>query len=446
MILLSCFCLFLTCFYGEKALAQETEQATLTMNDAVTIALANKPNLQAYKYAIQASKAQGMQVWSAYLPHVNISTNIGQRTGQQDPQTNITLGAQQLIYSFAGPIQKYKQAEKQTKLVELSLDKDKKAIKYAVEQAFIECWKIQQQQKAVNSLYTATESNFKTSEHAHKLNLLDKNEWLKINADRDSTHGIVDRYFQGVELTQKKLEFFMGQPIDLALKKMDKPLLPTHTKPKHITTLDLSWELPKEFTIKPLRRYYKYAMKYREELKEADQKIAIAKDETTIAQRSNLPSLSALASTGYQSIENKASTISPNRNSFYNLGVQLSWPIFNGLFYDHAAKAAHSNMLKEVILKDNTLQTIKLEIETAYHTLSQAVIALKAKQSERDYVKNNSKLKKLQLQTGDITQSTFNRAIAEEEKVEYEWIELAADAATKERTLAHACGYPPTLS
>ena len=445
MFLLSCFCLFLTCCYGEKALAQEAEQATLTMSDAVAIALANKPSLQSYKYAIQASKAQGMQVWSAYLPQVNVTTNISQSTGQQDPQTNITLGAQQLIYSFAGPIQKYKLAEKQTKLVELALDKDKKAIKYAVEQAFIECWKIQQQQKAINSLYTATESNFKINENAYKLNLLDKNEWLKTTSERDITYGLVDRYFQGVELTQKKLEFFMGQPIDLALKRIDQPLLPTHTKPKHITTLDLSWELPQEFTIKPLRRYYKYAMKYREEFKEADQKIAIAKDETTIAQRSNLPSLSAVAATGYQSIENKSAITSPNR-SFYNLGLQLSWPIFNGLSYDYAAKAAHSTMLKEVILKDNTLQTIKLDIETAYHTLSQAVIVLKAKQSERDYVKNNSKLKKLQLQTGDITQSTLNRAIADEEKVEYEWIELAADAATKERALAYACGYPPTLS
>ncbi len=423
------------------------ENTTLTIEEAVEIAMLNKPSLQAYKHAIEASKARGMQAWSDYLPQVNLTTNIAQGIGQHNPQTTIALGAQQLVYSFAGPIEKYKLAKKQTNIVELTNDKDKKAIKNAVEAAFLDCWKTQKQQASIIALHQSSTTTYKKQAHANKLELLDKNDWLKSNSAHAQNLALVDSYYEGVELVQKKLEFFMGQPIDLALTKIEK----LTEKNQHILAIALEWQEPKEINPLPLTTYYKYAMTNREELKIADKTIGVAKDQTRIAQRSNLPSLSVQASTGYQSRASSSLGIieehigqQPPRN-FYNLGVQVSWPIFNGLLNDYVEKEAHANMIKEMLNKDQAMQDIKISIDTAYYTLTQALITLKANKIDLIYARNNLTLKKLQFKTGDISKVELDEAIEQAERAEYKALDLITDAAIKERNLAFACGYPKEL-
>jgi outer membrane protein TolC len=424
---------------------------TLTLQEAIEIALQNKPNLQAYKHAIEASKAKGMQVWADYLPQVGLTTNISQGLAQGDPQTNITLDAQQLVYTFAGPIEKYKMAKKQTNIVELSSDKDKKAVRNAVEAAFLECWKVQRQQATVLALHQSSTVTYQKQAHANKLQLLDKNEWLKSNTDHAQNLALIDNYYQGVELTQKKLEFFMGQPIDLALTKLEKPTS-TPGKKQHILTLALEWQAPEAIKPLPLTTYYKCAMKSREELKIADKNVGVAKDQVYIAQRSNLPRLDVVASTGYQSRESTAVSVLvgnmgslPARN-FYSFGARVTWPIFNGLLNDYIEKEAHATMLKEILTKDQALQDIKLAVDTAYYALNQTLITIKAKKIDLIYTRNNLKLKKLQFKVGDISKIELDAAVTEWERAEYAWLDLVTDAAIKERNLAFACGYPQELS
>ncbi len=453
MIFLVCFLFFFTHASIECAEpAKNYVPATaLTIKEAVEIALQNKPNLQAYKHAIEASKAKGMQIWADYLPQVNLTTNVAQGLGQNSPQTTIGLGAQQLIYSFAGPIEKYKLAKKQTNIVQLLSDKDKKAVKNAVEIAFLECWKTQQQQTSTLAMHKSSTTTYQKQAHANKLQLLDKSDWLKSNTDHAQNLALVDNYYQSVELSQKKLEFFMGQPIDLTLTKFEKPTTNPAAQKQHIVTLALEWQEPKEIDPLPLITYYKYAMKNREELKIADKSVGIAKDQAHIAQRSILPSASLQASTGYQSqgstpIGTLAGQLGQQApRNFYNVGVQISWPIFNGLLNGYTEKEAHANMLKEMLTKDQAIQDIKFAIDTAYYTLNQALINLKAKKVDLVYTRNNLNLKKIQFKTGDISKVELDAAYTEWERAEYGWLDLVTDAAIKERNLAFACGYPKEL-
>ncbi len=202
----------------------------------------------------------------------------------------------------------------------------------------------------------------------------------------------------------------------------------------------------------PIKTYYKYAMKNREELKIASKNIGIAKDQVYIAQRSNLPRIDIVGATGHQSqiglspcgiIEGPLVQNVPH--NFYNIGVQVSWPIFNGLLNNNIEKEAHATMLKEILNKDHSLQEIKFAIDTAYHTLKQALVSIKAKKIDLVYTRNNIKLKKLQFKTGDISKIELDLALADWERAEYTWIDLIVDAAIKEKNLAFACGYPKEL-
>ncbi len=434
--------------YAQDALLQSepvntTASTPLTITEAVEIAMGNKPNLQTYKYAIEASKAKGMQVWSAYLPHVGMMADIGQKNGGDGLQTQITMDVQQLIYSFAGPIEKYKQAKKQTNIVQLANDKDKKAIRNAVEVAFLECWKVQQQQAYILALHKSSTSTYTKQSYANKLKLLDKSVWLKSESDHAKNLAIVDKYYQGIELAQRKLEFFMGQSIDLAVRNLEKPMADTNNK-QHIVTLALEWKEPKEFKLLPLETYYNYATENSESLKIVDQQIDIAKDQVYIAQRSNLPIISAYGTSGGLISERTGQGAVLPRN-FYNFGLRINWPIFNGLLHDYEEKEAHAILTKEILAKDQSLQDIKLAIETAYYVLKQALVTLEAKKVDLVYTRNNFAMKKQEFTIGVISQIELDAAQTEWEKTEYEWLELAVDAAIKERSLVYACGYPKEL-
>jgi outer membrane protein TolC len=353
------------------------------------------------------------------------------------------MQADQLVYSFAGPIQKFKMAQKETQKLQFICDKDKKFIRHEVETAFLECWKLQQQQDSIQALYKASQSTFAKNEHAHQLKLVNKSDWFKNISDHASNLTTIENYYQDLEISQKKLEFFMGQPIDLALTKLAKPVGEISPKNIPLTTLSLEWSAPQKYSLLPINKCYAYAQKNRDDLRIATKDIEIAQDATYIANRANLPEIKVNASTGYYGQE----TLLPGgTTTAYALGVKVSWNLFNGLLHDFEAKAAHATMLKEILNKEQANQTIIFEVDQAHNALKQIITKLKAKKLDLLCAKNNLMLSKQQLAIGEISKVDYDAAYKEWELKYFEWLALKTDAAIKSRDLAYACGYPKELS
>ena len=122
---LGCCQLFSADEVATKPVKQEPLHYTLTIEEAVDIAMRHKPDLRALKYEIEASRQAAKQKLSGYMPSVTLGASItGQRAAVANsasdfafPQTAIGLSASQLIYSFSGPIEEYKKARKETQRV-----------------------------------------------------------------------------------------------------------------------------------------------------------------------------------------------------------------------------------------------------------------------------------------------------------------------------------------
>lgn len=436
---------------NNKIIMAKQPPTVLTLKEAVEIAILNKPNLQAYKYAIEAAKARGHQAFSEYLPQISLNTRIGQTIGDQSLQTTLNLHTSQLIYSFAGPIEKYKKAKKQTNIQELSYDDAKSDVKFYVEQAFLECWKLQQHNQDILAFHQSNQSTYETAAHANKLQLTDKSTWLSSSADYAKGLTSIDNYYKDLALAQKQLEFFMGQPIDLNLTTLEAPESTSAQKNGHVLTLALAWKEPVDIKVHPLDTYYKYAMKTRDSLKIADKKIGIARDEMHIQQRSNLPSVRLDASAGYQSV--KSTVVGQELLSLgkaaprnrYNVNAVISWPIFNGLLTEYREKEAHADMVREILMKEQVTQEIKIAIDKAYTSLLEAINNLKAEKAQLIFAKNELTLKQQQFKIGQISQVDLDAAITSWEKAHYAWLDKTIEASKKERALAHECGYPKEL-
>ena len=111
------------------------EKTTLDMQEAVQIALQNKPDLKAYQYAIEEGRMRSKQALSGYLPTISMTGNVSQTRGQSNPTSNVDFLVQQLVINFAGPIEQYKRAKKVKEVVEYQNEIDKKNIRHEIGRA-----------------------------------------------------------------------------------------------------------------------------------------------------------------------------------------------------------------------------------------------------------------------------------------------------------------------
>lgn len=425
------------CFFNLLSLQSHTpkKQTTLTIQEAIEIAYQNKPNLLQYKHAIEEARMRSKQALAGYFPSVAFASGFRQTQGEGEMHNTSTITVNQLIYSFAGPIEQYKRARKETEKVRLAEDKDKKEMRHEVELAFIECWKLQQQRAYFNAFHTSSRETFEKAKTSNKVDLLDKTDWLKSNSDYATALSTIDNYYDTAFVGQKKLEFFMGQAINLGIQR--------NQKQPEILFIDLVWDTKKqEKPLKSLDLYYKYALKNRDELKIASKTIDIARDDVSIAQRSRLPVISATASAGHLGQSENAIPRPPRYTN--SLGISMSWNIFDGTSH-FRENEVHATMLKEILNKEHAAQTINFAIQQAFYALNQARMQLKAKNIELSYAHNAHDLAKQKLEIGDISKVEYEIAKSDWEKTYFSWLELKANTAIKERDLYFACGYPEEL-
>lgn len=432
--------------------AQPLIKTTLTMDEAVEIAYQNKPDLKAYKYAIEEYKMKAKEALAGYFPNITLNVDYTQVQKQQTPALNAQLDVNQLVFSFAGPIEYYKQARKATQVVEYANEKDKKIIRNEVEKAFLECWQVQQQQKSIQALYNASTENFARAEHANKVELLDKSTWLKSTSDHALNLATVDNYYEFVEIARQKLEFFMGQPLDLEIEDVRHPKNKISSDKNYKLKVKLikneGSEKDDDVTVlSPLGSYFDYAIKNREELKIALKNSEIAKDSVKIARGSRMPTVNLYMNTGTSKVlQADPDVYIGRRNSFYTVSAQVSWPVFDGLVSYYKENEAHATMLKELLNKDQAAQQAKFDVERTYHTLLSSHTTFKAKNLELKYAKNELKLKNQQFKIGEISKVELEIAKSDYEKYFYSWLEAKTDTEIKKRDLLFACGYPKEIN
>lgn len=455
-----CVCLGYSQLFGvdkviEKRVKQEPMHYTLTIEEAVEIAMRHKPNLQALKYEIEASRQAAKQKLSDYMPNVTLAAGVtGQRVAVANsssdfafPQTQVGLTASQLIYSFSGPIEAYKKARKETQKVGFLTDSARNEIKLAVEESFLINWYLQQQSKAIQALQKSSKAKFQQAEHKNELNLLDRNDWLSSVSTRASESVSILNYSEDVMIQQRKLEFLLGQPFNLGLEALlsdsnadgkFKATKPDSSKHSHLD-LTLVWNEEVPELTKPLEVYQEIALKVRPDFKASKKTISIYQDAVKIADRANLPVLTFNASTGFDSRNNT------HYEGYHSFGFAVSMPLFDGMKQHYESNKAQANVVKSMLENQDTENKIKTEVNDAFHSLTKSLSSLKAKKVEHLQAKNNFELQQQRYDIGDISRVDFENSKTDWESAQLTYMKAQAETKLNERKLYFACGYPEKL-
>lgn len=411
--------------------------ATLSMQQAVDIAMEHRPDLQAYDHYIEASKMAARQAWSGYLPAINFTSNQIAYKGTSGSTNTTTMSAQQLLYSFAGPQEFYRRAKKNTAVVEFLSEAAKKTVRCEVEKAFLHSWLLQNQYKFFQSLQVSTQKLYDQAVHRDKLDLLNRTDYLNETSNYAINTANVYSYKDDSNIAQRKLEFLMGKPLKLSINM--------HENTNPLETTRLEWDSTREIVLQPIETYYQYALQYRPEIKQGLKKIGIQKDSERIARRTQLPTVSLVATAGRQPACSEIADPFYLGREFYSYGAVFSWNIFDGLLSYFKTNEAHENMIKEILNNQQLINAIKSEVETAFYTLSKSLTQLKAQNVDYTRAKNDFEFKQQELEIGDISHVEFEVAQTEWQKSHFAWVTSYIDVAIKERDLLFAAGYPPEL-
>jgi len=409
------FVLFFQTFTTKFCFAEkQIQNINLNMNESVQMAYKHKPSIKAYQYAIQANKASEKVAMSGYLPQISINENPYVSSGSNGIQNNISVNAKQLVYSFAGPLEKYKIAQKGTEESEFAEEREKDYVRFFVESSFLSAWFQQRRNKLIQSLNQSATQTLKKAEHQNKLDLLGKNDWLIDASDYAANMSTVYSYDDDLDNAQSQLEFWIGKPF-----KDDNQ------------TITLAWKSKQNIDLQPLNNYIAKALKNRKEIKIKQKEIEKQKETESYYKRTYLPSFNL---TGRSARNSTAGN--------HIVGASLEWNIFDGASNYQESNKAHANMLKAMQEKESYVLQAKYDVQKSYYDLSQLLKQLVAQNIKLTQAKNEFVLKKQKYEIGDISKVALEASKYNWENQKIAWLTLKVNAATKERELIFACGYP----
>ncbi|MDA9555698.1 TolC family protein [Pelobium sp.] len=377
-------------------LAQDTK--VLSLNDAISLGLANSKTLQLSKVKVEQAVSNYKQTLDLALPsakvsaiynHVEIPNNtlqIGAGNPIKLPSSADaylgTLSIEQLI--FAG--NKLKYAKESTdllkKVAELDVENNKEEITLSIINAYLNLYKLEASKKVIQQNLEALDKQYQQTERFFEQGLVTKNDVLRLQLQKSN-----------VELT--------GLDLDRNQKIVNYNLnillgLPESTK---LQTAPLNVDLNKDLTFSSL---IDSAINNRVELKQITYRSQIADKNIASLKADALPTLGAGLSTYYV---NPSGKFIPPMNQFItpvSLGVNLSWNIAS--LWTNKNKVAGATIQKrEVeITKNILLDNLKLEVNRNYENYVQSLNRIKLITTAIEQATENDK----------IVQSKYNNNIA----------------------------------
>ena len=429
------FLLILTMFQVQIYAAEQVGKP-LTIDEVVQQALTHRPDLKALQCVVQANKSNARREFAGYYPKVELGSTIEKAKDQKSLESRTSLNADQLIFSFAGPLQRYQQAQDMVAMSELDKAVQHNLIRFETEKAFLQAWLKQEQQQAMAALKKAAVATFNQQKHKHELAQLDKSVWLKDAEVYSSQLVSVEEYGDDLFVAYKKLAFFMGESCSVN---------------------NLSWRYKTKHHLQSLETYYQHALSLRPEILRGAKKMAFEGWNVKLAQGQQLPEFRFNAQAGCVVTSGGAAAVfvptaipeivaqetpSGSQYGFWSLSISFKWPLFDGLISRYQEQAAQANRVRAMLERDGKILEVKREVHEAYFTLSNI---LKQRRTQKiAYVRQDHEFKVMQqkVELGRIAQADFDQAAVAWQQAQLTWLDHNVAVALAERNLMYLCGYP----
>jgi outer membrane protein TolC len=177
--------------------------------------------------------------------------------------------------------------------------------------------------------------------------------------------------------------------------------------------------------------------------------MAIEQANIRLAQGTRLPTFTASGQAAFQGqfglIEPLAPISTIGDKGYHSVTIGVTWPLFDGMVAQHQERQARANKLKEMLAQQQTVLTIKSDVQEKYFLYAKMLLQIKAQKMSYLRSRNEFQLRKQELAIGQISPVDFKTAQSNWEQAQYDWIARNVDLALKQRDLMFACGYPAEM-
>lgn len=412
-------CVLMICVFGTNYC---DKLPTLTMPQAVKDAFVKKPSVHAFAYGVKDAKRRRQTTLSPYLPQISLSEAFYDASNAT--KSSFGIQASQTLINLAIK-DSYKASSASLSSARHQKESHKDDIRLATETAFLNGWVLQQQIDSIMLLYNSSKEEFEKAKNQHKLNLLDKNEWMKAQTTYAQNLATIDSYRDDLAQAEQTIEFYTGNKLLLA-----------PSKKKAFPLTKLSWNPKQKITAKKLDHYYKQAIENRKDIKIKQDTIDAERYNSQFFAKQYLPTVSVGASASKNTVRNGNSTWSKSAN------VSISWNVFDGLSNYFNKTAADARKMRAILEKNDLIAQVKLEVQTAYTSLQKELKNLASQNVSFAQSDNEFTLNKQQFDAGLISKVEFVTAKSTYQTARFTWLNQVATAALKKQELLYACGYP----
>lgn len=356
-----------------SVLTYAQEARLLTLDDAITLGLANSKTLQLSKVKVERAISVYNQTVDLALPTAKTSAiynhaeipNHTLQLGSGNP-INLpssadaflgTLSVQQLI--FAGNKLKYAQESTDLlkKVAELGVQNNKEEITISIINSYLNLYKLEASKRVINQNLEALEKQYQQTERFFEQGLVTKNDVLRLQLQKSNIEltGLdIDR---NLNIVNYSLDVLLGFPESTTLK-----------------TVALNIDENKKGTF---NNFLDSAINNRIEIKQIDYSSQIADRNIQSVKADVLPTLGAGLNAYYI---NPSGKFIPSSNQFITpiaLGATLSWNISS--LWTNKNKVAEASIQKRevVINKSILLDQLKLEVNRNYQNYLQSLNRIK---------------------------------------------------------------------
>lgn len=377
-------------------IAQESTTQSLTLNQAIELALQNHQQLKVSLANLELNKQQLTVAKMQQLPTVSLSANafylsdaklldpdFNKVTSVEMPHfgNNYALQATQLLFKGGVIRNSVKVADLKVQLAELDLQKDQQSIKYLVISNYLDLYKLQNQLIVYKKNRVLADERLVNLKKMFEQEMITKTELLRAELQIKNLEQGILTLANGLDIINTQLDYALGLPVGTVI-------IPTESLEERALTT------PEQFIAT--------ARKENLALKTLTKNVEVADKAVSISKSDYYPAIAAFA--GYN-MQRPITTKTPALDMYTNTwqaGVSLNYNIDNLLKSRQKVKASlrQKEMLNETL--ELTKQNIEIAVLAAHSKYQEAV--------KQQYIANEAKV--LAIENYKLVESKYLNQLA----------------------------------
>jgi len=405
----------------------------IPFSELASITYANRPSLQAFIEDIHRSAELEKKELALAFPQISL-TGLAAKTDFQAllelpyPARQVTFSVNQLLWSFAGPLQQYRIQRATTNVNEQAERFHRLAIRQESEQTFLDALLNVRYQDYTKALDISSRSVFARAINQNRIGLLSITDWKQTEADFAVAQKEVWRYQDDLRKSFSFLERALSIPLLIEARNEIPRLLVDHGLLK--------------FEVAPLENYLEQAIHLRPDLAGKAWEVDRAEKTSSFLMHKYAPVISFSFNVVRFNFDTRADGII--KQLTFQLAINASWN-FDSFSSAHEASATEAETISAKMEQLDLSLSIQRDVKAAYYDLQALLKEVDAQKVSYVAAEALYTTQKHAFEVGQISQVEFAVVETNWKEAQFTLDQKSINAEKKYRELLFNCGYPPEL-